>query len=196
MKLVMPSATRDSKLERASVTPTTSAAGGTIATATGPAADPATPRASRLGDFIALYRWDHWVTLTPRNCKITPPALWSEFEHGFIRRLERRGGGRVTWFAACERGAGGVHHVHAVLAGTSALSIDTVAAAWTRGRTKVEVYDPSRSGAQYAAKYADRDEDAWPRWDMSAKFPPMRPDVTDSSAAPRPDVRSHLVRIG
>lgn len=145
-KLRAASATRDSKPMRLNATPRVSQPGAAMAAMTRPA--------SWWGDFLSMYDWSHWVTVTPPYHEFTARELWAEFEHGYIRRLAFENRARVTWFAACELSPGGVYHIHALLGGASTLQIDIVAGAWTRGRVSAAVYNPSQRGAWYAGKTA------------------------------------------
>jgi hypothetical protein len=134
------------------------------------------------GNHVRDYAWDHWATMTPRF-EARPYFLWKEFNNGFVRRLGWHAKQSVTWYAALERSPAGIYHIHALLAGTGALTCATVAAAWKLGRTDVDEYDPALGAPWYMTKTVHRPDEDWSRADMSRREPPRRTEEPGPRAA-------------
>lgn len=107
--------------------------------------------AAGYGAWLASFTWDHILTLTFRA-----PAAVERARRSFLRMvrwLERSAGERVDWFYSFEPSHDGRGiHIHALLAGTSSLTVDEVSAAWKDGFTRVARFDPKRAGAKYVTK--------------------------------------------
>lgn len=84
------------------------------------------------GDYIRRYRWDAIGVFSPRFPEYSPGRLHKDFEDGFIRRLAQHAGYRCQWMRVIERSKGGVFHIHAFVAGTSALTIAAIRSHWIR----------------------------------------------------------------
>jgi hypothetical protein len=134
-----------------------------------------TDLARRLGDYIATYDWDHWLTLTPRSPDCRPSRLERCFECRFIRKMEQAAQHRVSWVNAIEVGPGGVFHIHALLAGTAHLSPAYIGDKWELGRADVERYDSTRGAAWYLSKTYGKEEH-WERFNLSRYMPPRSAD--------------------
>lgn len=120
------------------------------------------------GDWLRCYQWSHVVTLTTRH-PTTATQLRKQFHNAFIRRLGRLARRSVQWFFAIESGPlGDQPHVHALISGTSELTVAQIAGAWKEGITRVNAYDARRGAAFYVSKELSRIPDDY---DMSRRFP-------------------------
>lgn len=123
-----------------------------------------------VGLHLARYRWDHALVLTSRD----PRSTWSfrrQFTERMVPALERLAGQSIAFFWAVEgRGTeDSRHHLHALLAGTTALPVTALRAAWRAGITDVKRYDYRRDAARYVAKGILASPDAY---DFSLALPP------------------------
>ena len=132
--------------------------------------------AKSLGDYLAGYEWDHWVTLTPSRPSCGPNPLAATFERRFIRKLERAAQHHLCWARALERSPAGIFHVHALLAGTRNIREAYITSAWDLGKADVERYDPQQGAAWYLAKTYGQPSEYWERFDCSRHMPPERGD--------------------
>lgn len=102
-------------------------------------------------DWLRLQAWDHFATLTFSN-----PASAEGAANGFrsyVRHLESLAKRAVNYFASVESGSLNDRiHVHAVLAGTEALTVLQIGAAWRCGHATVRLFDPGLDGIAYVAK--------------------------------------------
>lgn len=102
-------------------------------------------------EWLSRYRWDHCVTLTTRN-PCSEETLRRRFERQFVRRLEGRTGGFVSWFWAAERTYFGHSHIHALVGGTVALRGSDVARAWKGGFSRCGVLRSRDCAIAYVVK--------------------------------------------
>lgn len=73
-------------------------------------------------DWLRPRKWDHVVHVSLRQ-GCSEEHAWAAFARG-VRRLDTWARARVDWFCAVERGpAGRLTHFHALLHGTSALTV-------------------------------------------------------------------------
>jgi hypothetical protein len=86
--------------------------------------------------------------------------MLDEFKR-YARSLERIVQGRVNWFASAEETVPGWGHVHALLAGTSRLTTDTLDAKWRPGFARIRCYDDRRRAAHYLVKELEPDSFAF-----------------------------------
>jgi hypothetical protein len=64
-----------------------------------------------------------------------------------------------------------VPHIHCLLAGTAALTVEAIEAAWRDGYTRVGRYDSLRRATKYVTKGMSRDGDSYL---VSKRLPPRR----------------------
>jgi hypothetical protein len=122
------------------------------------------------GEHVKGYNWNWVAHLTPRFPDYSADRLQREFVQGFIRRLSWRARGSVPWFAATERGAGGVMHIHALLAAKH-VSIEGVGACWKAGISDVKVYDDAGDMSFYITKTLALPNVSYERWNSSRTMP-------------------------
>lgn len=115
------------------------------------------------GERLKSYEWDWVATLTPRFADYSADRLQREFVQGFIRRLSWRARDSVPWFAVTERGAGGVMHIHALLAAKH-VSIEGIRACWKVGISEVTVYDNVGDISFYITKTLALPNVSYERW--------------------------------
>ena len=131
------------------------------------------------GDWLSEFVWHHFVTLTFRPDKPEKPgqrvkrersidAIERLFKFGFVRRASWFTHRPLAWYAVIERGKGGLLHVHALMWGTDALTMDQFGSAWKAGLCDIARYDWRLGAAHYVAK----DIAAGAEWFMSKRWPP------------------------
>ena len=125
-----------------------------------------------IGSYLGSYRWDHFVTLSTQG-GVSNARLDCEFRQ-YVRQLARSTQGPIAWvyFMECEAGGHGLH-LHALLAGTGALTTKRIEKRWL-GNTRVSVYDPTRGARWYVPKGIARN---WVHWDVSWREAPRQGDV-------------------
>jgi len=115
------------------------------------------------GSFIAtLAAWDWFVNPLSFRDRIPGfgppvPGIALSRINEYLMRLQIAAGQPIGWVIAEESGRlGGRYHGHALITGVRHLSLDF----WRReayrcfGRTKIELFDPSRGAAYYVTKHA------------------------------------------
>jgi hypothetical protein len=129
--------------------------------------------AADLTDYLSGREWSHFVTLTTSRAR-SDDSIVRVFTNRFIRPLARHAQSPVAWFYAIERDRAfeTSPHLHALLAGTAALTTATISAAWPLGFTNVKLYDPTRGAASYVTKSVLADVDSYDFSRRSA--PPLR----------------------
>lgn len=127
------------------------------------------------GEDLHQYEWSHFAVLTPRFPDCSADRLVREFRNVFIRRLAHSAQGSIPWFYSVERSAGGIFHLHALLARTEQATIAHIRAAWRLGISDVSIYDTSRQGAWYVTKTLGLPWAGFERWDASRRLPRKRP---------------------
>lgn len=129
--------------------------------------------AANLTNYLSGRAWSHFVTLTTSRTR-SDESLIRTFTNRFIRPLTRQAQAPIPWFYVVERDGAfeTTPHLHALLAGTESLSIDTISAAWPLGFTNVKLYDASRGAASYVTKSILADADSYDFSRRSA--PPVR----------------------
>ena len=106
-------------------------------------------------------RWAHFVTMTTTNI-VSPDRLRLDFVNRYIRRLARDAQRGVGWFYAIEHHADGERaHIHALIANTETLTIESVERPWLLGNRRAVIYDPRRGASHYVSKYLDRNPDLY-----------------------------------
>jgi hypothetical protein len=111
-----------------------------------------TPISDSYAEWMKARHWDHFATLTLES-ELSPRSVEQYIGQTFIRHLERVSQQRVDYYGTVERGA--IHdrpHAHILLAGTKALTVDTIRDSWRRGFASVGIYDPTRNGVWYSGK--------------------------------------------
>ncbi|MGV3707375.1 MAG: rolling circle replication-associated protein [Gemmatimonas sp.] len=124
------------------------------------------------GEYLNRYQWNHWVTLTTED-NDSVEAIVREFHRGFIRRLERRAQRRVDWVYAAERSSAAQNHLHALVYGTSHLTVRNVQRAWDRGLTTVTRYSDRLGAAWYLMKQLGDVSLDDTQYDLSQRMPPL-----------------------
>lgn len=117
--------------------------------------DHARLRALRLGceQFIADARWDLYCTLTFRF-EVSEADAVTEFERGYIQRLQQRSQARVAYFAVAARNWNeGRVHVHALLRFVRPLARSASTDAWKAGQANIDYFDPQQGAGGYIARH-------------------------------------------
>lgn len=129
--------------------------------------------AADLTDYLSGREWSHFVTLTTSRAR-SDESIVRAFTNRFIRALARHAQSPVAWFYAIERGRAFETnpHLHALLAGTEALTSSTISVAWPLGFTNVKLYDLARGAASYVTKSVLADMDSY---DFSRRSAPPLP---------------------
>lgn len=125
-------------------------------------------RRSDWGDYLSEFKWSHAVDLTTR-LEMNERALSHQFVTRFVRNLARFTQGCVPYFYVVEQNVAGFPHVHALIAGTTALRIRDVQRRWKFGYSRVRLYSPGRGAPYYISKTLLEQPDAW---DLSGRMPP------------------------
>ena len=109
--------------------------------------------AREMGAHLEAFAWTHFVTLTSEG-GVSEDVVERRFKDVFIRRIAYDARHTIPYFFALEGTArpGNAPHVHALIGGTSSLTIREVRRAWPFGVTDVRSYDPARGAATYIAK--------------------------------------------
>ena len=115
------------------------------------------------------------MTLTPRFPDCTPRKITREFVNRFIRNVAWAAQGPVPWLYVIERSQAGVYHIHALLAGTRALSIEQVRHSWKLGVSQVARYSQLGGAPWYLAKTLGQSDEHWEHFDLSRRMPPRLP---------------------
>lgn len=124
------------------------------------------------GEYLHGFNWSHFATLTA-EFPSTPGRLELHFNNHFIRNLARAARRPVPWFYAMERSAGGILHMHALLANTEALSLCELRRWWSLGFTAIQSYASEEGAAFYVAKSLDQPNVKWERWNISRRILPL-----------------------
>jgi hypothetical protein len=132
--------------------------------------------------LLERYLWTHYCTLTYDSA--VPLDRWRrDFTNTFIRRLARFSQQPVPWFFVIQSSGGADRpHIHALIAGTQALSGRQLAATWRFGYTRVVRYDPSRSACGYVSREILESSDDH---DLSARLPTLLSTCPTAELRPR-----------
>lgn len=120
------------------------------------------------GNLLSKVAWSQYLTLTS-DSPISADRLLQDFRQRYVRRAEQLVQRPVYWFAVVEGIQIGFPHLHALMAGTNALSITQLERLWKRGYTRILQYDPGKGAAHYIVKeFGPRNRD----WDVYDIVPP------------------------
>lgn len=126
-----------------------------------------------LGSYLRTLEWHHFVTVTTER-PATSTWLCREYHNRFVRRLAFAAKRPLAHFFAIEHDGvtGQFAHLHALIEGTTSLSVDAIKRLWPYGFTHVAPYDQRRHAAHYVVKdllIGDPDDYGWSR-----QRPPQR----------------------
>jgi hypothetical protein len=120
-----------------------------------------------LVNWLSSFQWDHWCGLTFETLRSAEGM--DKARQLWLRRLEKRGHGRIEW--ACSRENGrhtGRPHLHVVTMNTSKIGEAAMEAAWDQfGHALIERYNPALRGVGYMLKSVGS---GTADWDLSASL--------------------------
>ena len=124
--------------------------------------------ARALGDTLAQYEWHHVIDGTFTSNVGPDGALAAS--RTFRRNLARHAQRDVRAFVMVARGAAGRWHVHALVWGTKAMSVETIERLWAPryGGVRVRRFDAERGACRYIGAHSADDlaepdyPDVWP----------------------------------
>ena len=115
------------------------------------------------GEWLSLYEWDWWTTLTFAQERRSNGAAFralNRWIRGIDLDLWRQPHTAPYWFAATEMGAQtGRLHLHTLLGNVGNLARSFAWKQWFKqyGRASILPYDPRRGAGYYIAKYVSKD---------------------------------------
>ena len=118
-----------------------------------------------MGNWLRCRAWEHFLTLTTVG-RISSGGLLRHFRTHYVRRLASVARQGVAWFAVVERTPGGQLHLHALTAGTAAVTETELERHWVLGIGEAQSYSADRRGPEYITKTLGCIE-AHDCWDLS-----------------------------
>lgn len=115
-----------------------------------------------MGLYLSTLDWHHFATLTTDRGTVSD-WLVREYHNRFIRRVAFDAKQRIRHFFAVEHDSqtGRFAHLHALLHGTSGLTVELIRRRWPHGFTDVAPYDRRRHAAHYVVKEILFDPDSY-----------------------------------
>lgn len=135
------------------------------------------------GEYLGLYDWHHYVTLTTGFQSISKKAMGDCFRKKFIRRLTHIAQNTISFFCVVELTTKQVPHIHALISGTRGLSVDVIKQKWD-AICSVSRYQSFRGADHYVVKTLGTGNDDY---DVSRSWPPL--------LQPGSGTRSYLDRL-
>lgn len=130
------------------------------------------PLSDSLGEFLAGFYWDWFVTLTFEGDVKTFTAR-NRCE-AWLKRLEKAAGQPISWFRADEYGEKfGRFHFHLLIGNVAALHRFTWMERWKarNGIARILPFDPTQGAAFYVSKYVAKELGDW---DVSSNLDAFR----------------------